>query len=778
MAQNTTSIDYTGIFDGRPAPEEYKASEQEKERAKELNKRIHESKQWRQNWEWQWDFNRLYLKGDQLIGRHKISGTIVRLSREDSRKVKAQNNVVRPVARSLIGKLSKMIPTFTVTPANGEFEEQNAARVAEKILQYIRQRENLDLTYTQINSFLTWAGNAFVELCWDSSAGKKMAYCAVCQYASYDPEQIAQPCPTCIAQRQNEQLEQQMRSDQIMKGAVMEAMIQAPPGTMPSDISQGATAQVPPTQLGPLPLGQDIPNLVEAKEGEAKIFLRSVNDVYLPPGITSLRATPWIAIRELADTSYAAFRFPHIAPFIKPDNLLNVSEQSRYRSGGFDGSTVSVELQDHVFIERFYERPTQASPRGQIITKVNDIIAEVKEGWWDELERFPVYHFGFDQVDGELYCTSFLDLAWVRQRELNQLETQMTEHVSQVLKPKLMNPIGSRVTGEEFTSETAQSVSYNPAAGKPEWQQVPMLSPSVWQRKADLVADIRMAASVTESEQGMMGTDPNGRAAAIINAEADQQVGPILLRNNNEWKALHVGILQLYQMFAHPQRIASITGPDGVDTFYFGEAKLTPGWDLVMDVDDGLSRNPQVRLQQAMNLAQVGFFMNEQTGAFDRKAFARYAKLPVPDQGYDHAATEKARASAIPHKIKSGEGFQPRMFDDPMIFAETLLGWLRGPGTKDDPQVTMQVEQIWMYYVQWAVTGQMQAPAGGAGAQPPGARGSQPGSALTAPGGSPKQPPQGNSNVTSQANQQVQQSDKQGEQQARQAESSSQQSLN
>ncbi len=238
-----------------------------------------------------------------------------------------------------------------------------------------------------------------------------------------------------------------------------------------------------------------------------------------------------------------------------------------------------------------------------------------------------------------------------------------------------------------------------------------------------------------------MGTDPNGRAAAIINAEADQQVGPIVQRNNAEWRELHRGLLILYRCYAHPDRIATIAGPEGLESFSFADLNLLQdGWDIEMDAEEGLSRNPAVRLTQALQLAQIGFFNDPMTGVFDRAGFARYAKLKTPDAGYDMQATERAAASSIPYLIQQGQSWQPRMFDDPMIFQEVLVGWLRGPGRKADPMLSMQVEQIWMYYLQWAMTGQAPVAPGQEQGAPgaPGAAGpSSPGSELSAPGGSP-----------------------------------------
>jgi hypothetical protein len=106
----------------------------------------------------------------------------------------------------------------------------------------------------------------------------------------------------------------------------------------------------------------------------------------------------------------------------------------------------------------------------------------------------------------------------------------------------------------------------------------------------------------------------------------------------------------------------------------------------------------------------------------------------------------------------------------PTIFKEVLESWLRGPGRKASPEISIQVEMAWAFYTQWAVMQQMgqpgmpQPPPGSGQPGQPGAP-SQAGSGRSAPGGSPGSP--GGVNIASEAQSQVSQADKQGEGMAR-----------
>lgn len=134
-----------------------------------------------------------------------------------------------------------------------------------------------------------------------------------------------------------------------------------------------------------------------------------------------------------------------------------------------------------------------------------------------------------------------------------------------------------------------------------------------------------------------------------------------------------------------------------------------------MEQEDGLSRNPAVRMTQALDLLNAGVFTNMETGMPDIKAFMRHAKLRLPQSGYDTESTERAVASRIPYLIEQGKTHMPAIEDDPRIFAEELIGYLKGPGRRATASVQDAVRQLYMFYVAWATQGMPPAPIDGMG---------------------------------------------------------------
>ena len=147
----------------------------------------------------------------------------------------------------------------------------------------------------------------------------------------------------------------------------------------------------------------------------------------------------------------------------------------------------------------------------------------------------------------------------------------------------------------------------------------------------------------------------------------------------------------------------------------------------------------------------------------------RHAKLRLPQSGYDIESTERAVASRIPYLIEQGKGHLPAIEDDPGIFAEELIGWLKGPGRRATASVQDAVRQLYMFYVAWATQGMPPAPIDGMGGMGGSGIG---GPDQSAPGGTPNRPgriqePGRGGSIMQEAGQQVGTADRQAEQAAR-----------
>ena len=706
MPINPRAEDYGGILEGYTSPKLYTPSERDKRVAAMFRDQFDTAHESRLYYEYEWELYRLFLKGEQTL-TNRYTGEIIRLSPEDSRNLRSNNNVLRPTHRSYIGKITRDIPIARAIPASSDFEEQHGAQVANAWLEWWFQKEALECSFINACEYLSWAGNAFLGLEWDHNAGPKISYCDVCEYIG-KKEEIGATCPTCQLQRQEELQIQAMEHRAQQVEGLGDVLQQLPPDVEPSpDMIPSDTDPKPPLQqLGPLPTDQEPPPLEEINEGQPCVRVIDTRWFFVEAGATSLAEAQWCCVRSILPVAEARRKYPRYADVLSPETDIYSDRTSEARHNSVDETDLSTEYyRDHVWEYEYHERPTPAYPDGRITTIINDIIVDERENlYWKYFERFPFFHFQGDHNCGEFWAEPWIRNAWHRQRELNNVEQQMREYVELVTKPKLLNPIGSRVAPGEWNASTGQNISYNPAVGAPQFVTPPPMPQYVDIRGQNLAASIREKGSITEQEAGSMGSDPNGRAMAIVEAEADQQLGPQSKRIREEWRCLQKCALILFQKFGNPESKWTIVGKDGLQTYSFEEMKLAEGWDLILEDDSGLPHNKALRQQSAMDLMNVGAFTDVQTGIPDMKAFQRVAGITLPMSGYDLEATERAAAAQIPYKLATGKPHLPQFEDDPKIFAEELGGWLRGPGRRPetDPALAAQVRQLWQFYTFWA----------------------------------------------------------------------------
>lgn len=726
-------VPYDSILDGQAESVGYKQPEEDAI----LHGKLLEELRWamsdRYGYEVVWERNRRVIKGESLAV-HRETGDVVFLEQAKGRRFNAQNNVCRPTERAFVGKVCRNIPTMRVVPASTDFAEQHGARTADGLMQYIRRMCKLDLKYQQGIEHLSSAGNAYYYPYWDTTKGRRIAVCSVCDYVGHDDE-VGTDCPSCKVQREEEytqQLEQkaQIESEQLLEFAINRGQ--------PQDLPQDSHTLPPAEQLGPLGLGEPIPLLESAFEGDFDVRVLDPRDVWPQPGATCVQDSQYIIIRYVLKLSEARRRFPSKAPFLTATMDVNAySPNDLRRFGDSDAYYFSKHEQrvDTLEVYEWHERPTENYPNGRIIYMTNEfLLGEEESPYYNLIGRHPIFHFRSDVNPGEFMGEPWMLNAWHMQRQVNHLETVTREHAELTVRNKWLVPYGSRVAVDEINAETAQIITYNRSAGKPE-QIMPAPIPGDLTHQIDRKsAQIRAMAGVTDAEAGMASSSASGRNLAIAEAESDQQVGPILRRINEEWRELYRAALIFYRAFSMPDRTWTVLGPHGTEMYYLKQLNLSPGWDVQLEAEDGMSRNRAVRLQQAMELLGTGFFTDPQTGMLDKKAFAQAAKLNTPVSGHDAEASERAAAASIPEKIRRGEPYQPMPFDDPEMFAEELLGWLRDARFREDPALIGQVNQFFQYYVMWAETGVMPDTGAISGAQ---AGQSQAGQSATGQGGSP-----------------------------------------
>ena len=697
MTERHDATDPIGILEDHTPAELYSPPDAERQKVHAFLLHFEEARQYRQPWDRQWELNRLYIKGQQLILRNRTTGEVFRLPQDDNHRLLAVNNILRPTARILLGKLTRTVPTWRTMPASADLNDIRGADVANSLLDYHRRNTRLDRWYIDAYRDVIVAGIGHVKLSWDPEKGNEIDACLQCGYntpVSPAVQEEVGACPRCAAEAQ-----------QQFDAAQEQTQLLAQSGVAVSEAPQLA----PPIQMQ------------RQREGEVVIESIDYRDFFMPPAAVTHDEAQWCCHRRVLSVSELRRLFPDKAKYIAADPGIHAEQNVTLLQNTVSANSGTTRmLEDHAYLYEFHEKPTSRFKKGRIVRIVNNMIVEEIESPYHVLGRFPFFSFYWEKNRGEFLGESFLDQAWTIQRELNMLLTQLREQRELTARPKLLTPIGSQISKDEIDTTAGQLIYYNSMVGTPKYLETPPFPNYTYQELERLQAQVQLQASVMPQDLGGASTEQSGRYAAIMEALASQQVGAILRYNMNEFRTLGVAVLQLCQQFYTPERTWTVVGSDMPVTNTFADMHLNPGYDVDVQEDDSLSTNHAVRLEQALSLWNAGLFTDPATGLPDRKTFAQVARLRIPGVGPATKAADHARAAAIPELLAQGQPYQPKDWDDPDIFAEELLAWLKGPGTNESPQLVEQVAGIWRIYMrasqaalQQQMAMQLQSNAGG-----------------------------------------------------------------
>jgi hypothetical protein len=665
------------------------------------------------------------IMGDAFLAVDPNTNQLYRILDSTQSQYASQNNQLITAYLALWGKLTAQQPDFQVQPGvSGGISDQYGARAAERFIEYYRTSRNTKSIIDQAKACAIWSNyGGLIELLWDPQGGTDFCHCESCGYSSEDTDLDGAPCPYC---EQSHQLHQQ--AQQGYQQAV----------------SQGIQPPVPPPQQPPPPGVMQCVN----RGGPA---LREIDprNVFYQPGINKAELMQWYITREPVPVATARSWFPETGLELHAEPEVYPSHGAQWTLNADTDDFINEQLQDHLYLYRYVERASGLHPNGRVIIMANERIIAERPGYFKDFGRLPLFRFGWIPREGTPYFRPPAADAWHRQRELNRLETQKSEHTALLARTKVIIPYGSRIAADEVSAQSAQ-VLMPPAhmADSIKYLAPPQMGSDIYARSDQLVGDIRSMFAVTVQETAQQ-TDASGRLAAFQESESQQTVGPILRAHANEEADMMRCLLILVQKYGDPDEKFMALGDDNQEIYSFQDLKFSmKGSNVGIVPSDGLSANPALRRNDAANLLGQGFFGQPGMPDFKFGLYAKMAGVKVPGLVPDMGDAQIQAAVAAVKQMEDGIPFQPMPWDDADKFTKVFQDWLVVNGRyqqQKNPQAVQQITQAMQFYMQQlfmaqqaAAAQQAQAAAPGQPAPNTGASPSGPGQ--SAPGGTPNNP--------------------------------------
>ena len=642
-----------------------------------------------------WEVITSYVRGDQHLHQNE-HGELVKVRRK-SKRLESTNNQLLLAERQLHAKLAKFMPDFEAEPSTGDQDEMQGALAASSFIQYFRYKEDFNIKFLLSLHNVAREGMGLHMLEFNPEGGRRLAICPVCNFTDDDDLHVGEECPACKINNAYEAQEYQ----QAQVNAEEVALRGGQPVPLPEP---------------PVP---EVGILEPIAEGDLEIVHIHPKEFYPEPGVVDIKHMGQWAIRRPRPVQDVRERWPKYADVIAPKPGIYSFNNIKHAHYSSSGHFQYDDFRDHCIETYWFQKPSAGYPRGRMVVTINDHIC-VHDG------ENPLYFIGRPNVfvypwgrDTESFWPQpFGEHAWHRQKELNENERQQRENSELLSNGKLIIYRNSGVRPDQVSATTGQVIPVLPNMPPPQYLRGPELPQSAWQRGGIVRGSIFEQASIGIAEQGVMSGDISGRALAIVQAEADQQLGPTFQYIWAEVAELFKSAIMAARVFYSSDKQFHINGEMGLQVFTLADMEMWQGRDLRVVPEDGLSKNQQLRLQSIMNLANLGLFSNQQTGLLDVPRFVRAAKLRIAGIGGDKTQAQRTHAHYMLRQIEQFDfSQQPKPWDDPITHAAVFLHWLqtKGYNPKTDPMVVMHVQNLFSFYT--AMSNYLQG--GGAPPTPP-----------------------------------------------------------
>lgn len=582
----------------------------------ELEELLTGSKNMRSAYEPDWFLNLAFLVGNQWVAYD--GGQLFEPELEEWR-AKLVDNRILPSVRREIAKMTKADPVWVGVPKDQSDREIANARLRECVFEHYWRELSADRKLLMALRWSRTCGAGFWKFCWDPTKGKAVDL----MLDGEGKEQFDEYGRPITMDRLNE-LPEDMRSQ--LQYSEKRVHMGDPMLTAPS-----------PFAMFPDDLADD----------------------------NGLESCSWIIEEGIYSPDYIARRY---GKELEPDavSTAGVAESRMRRAVGGKPS----ERKNGIRLREFWALPGSLFPRGRwVVWARNEVLYEDDNPYpWLPYGMFPGI-----PVPGRFWPTSIVEQERSPQTERNKRLSQLSENADRIGNPPLRVPSSAAdeddiddwqgLPGEKLVFDDTGTPN-----SQPSFLDVPELPSYIFQLLGLSDEAIREISSQHEVSAASVPAGVTAASAINLLLEQDDTVlGPDIKEMNAAITTAGRGILWMLSRFASDERIARITGPEGLWDF-----ETWRGSDLGDCVNDSIqvgSGVPQSKAAKQAALQDVLSMIsqNPNIGPLDERSLRRFLQeyqVAGLEQLFARVGVDERQVARENQRLASGEQLDINGFDD------------------------------------------------------------------------------------------------------------------
>jgi len=609
-----------------------------------VTNRYHRRATHRQGMESQWFINIAQYLNFQHHHFDGLSRTL-QVKPRPKGMVRLTCNKITPATMKFVSKFMRQKPIWTSLPATNDLEDQVKAILGTRLLRYYHRVEQLDRKLREFATWLRTTGNCFMRAAWDPD-----------------------------------------KSHEIM-------------------FEEEETQDLPPELMKIVGRQGQIYNL-----GDVDVRVRPPFCIDVDPSATSMEDAGWLIDSSAVPIERLRSRYGTAVSKIANDTKSGESLTAYYQkkiadmagTGGLSGfGSDEEEEDDTVMVHELWVAPLPKT-KGYHCVVAGGKILQLTKNLPSDFRVIPYGHVADIPVPGRFWGNSAIEYAIPLQASYNKGRSQMIQHRNLVLKPKILEPRGSRIGDAAFTDVAGERIQYT-APLRPDYMIGPELPETAHRILEYDLRDMEDALGVHEVTNSRA---PSGvRAGVAITAlqeQDDQTHAPVFMLAEKMLSDVGSWILQLIARNVKEERLVRIVGEEHqIDCFTFtgsdllGQNKGRPGvnyFDVECQMGSQLPLSKAQRTQYVIDLVNSGILDR----VADSKLIKKMLEIGSEEPGIKADQLDRQAARRENQLMLQGILPEPQPQDDDLIHLEELLLFMKSnqylQGIQQDPELKMRAE--------------------------------------------------------------------------------------
>lgn len=477
-----------------------------------------------------------FLMGNQWVDWQDGSGLLPRATGNYER-YQLVMNLTEPALRTAVARLIAKKPWFGAMPMSPDEDDQNAARIAGKLLKYWRLRTFNQNRMTMAANWMVCCGTCFFRVGWDRYAGQMVN-----------------------------------ARTRAPSGSLLTAATEARPDeseeAVPSEFERflGAITGEATTQPGQ----RDDRETEAATPAIGDVLLEVVNpfEVYPQPHIDDWDALSWcIQAKRISLAEVRELFGDDIADTCKPataeseggfDDKQVIDDWRSYNFGSILGQS---DLPDKrkVMVLEYWERPSRRFRSGRQVLIVGERVVQDRPNPYP-FKDIPLVPAHYQRIPGFFWGRGLVDSMMPAQEQFNIANSQLAEAMSYVSHPKALVPRSANISKSKMRNVPFEILEYS-GGMKPDWLEPPGMPAwmgTIMQTQYQFMQEITHQHDVSKGS-----TPPNVEAGIAIQQLQEADIAPLRAMYDSFDEALlrcARYMLLMAQRYYTDYRIISIIG--------------------------------------------------------------------------------------------------------------------------------------------------------------------------------------------------------------------------